>query len=295
MNLFCRLTPKDGEKENRRKRMEVYIRNHWGEEEIDLEELIHVRLEHRGKVLSTLPIGEKVMKAPDGSKDFVVFVDLDGDLDFITDFSIKGDQNTLIAEINAVENQPTSHLPQSEFMAFKRILGGAIVCAIEDVPERARAQLNLAKEYLKKRTTERSRLWMLSSAFPLIAIIAVVGCFFPGMFVMQPEELSISPWIIGLYFGMLGAFFSILQRSGRRNLDSASGRPLHLLEICVRFAAGAIAGLIIIYISISPLSPELFHDMVYVAGGPQVLGFLAGFSDQLIPSIVSKYQTESKS
>ena len=295
MNLFARLTPIDSEKESRRKRMESYIRNHWGEEEIDLEELTHVRLEFRAKVLADLPAKEKVMKAPEGSKDFVVFIDRDGDIDFITDFSLEGDQNALIAEIYAVENQPSRHLPQPEFMAFKRILGGAMVCAIENVHERARAQFNLAKEYLKKRTTERSRLWMLSCALPLIAVIAVVGFLFPGIFVMQPENMSISPWIIGLYFGMLGAFFSILQRSGRRNLDSASGQPLHLLEIGVRFTSGAIAGLIFIYISISPLSPELFRDMVYVSGGPQVLGFLAGFSDQLIPSIVSKYQTESKS
>jgi hypothetical protein len=268
MNLFSRLTPIDPEKENRRKRMEAYIRNHWGEEEIDLEELIHVRLEHRAKVLADLPAGEKVMKAPEGSKDFVVFVDRDGDLDFITDFSLGGEQSALIAEINAVENQPSCHLPPAEFMAFKRILGGAIVCVIDNVPERARAQLNLAKEYLKKRTTERSRYWMLSFALPIVSAIAIVGFLFPGMFAMQPEELSVPPWVIGLYFGMLGAFFSILQRSGRRNLDSASGRPLHLVEIGVRFASGAIAGLIFIYISTSPLSPELFQDLVYVAGGP---------------------------
>lgn len=136
---------------------------------------------------------------------------------------------------------------------------------------------------------------MLATTIPFLVALAIAGTLIPSLFTLVDSEPIQNPWSIGLIFGMLGAFLSILQRSGRKDLDSAAGMWLHVLEVAARFCGGAVAGLIIVYISISPIAPEVFHGMALAPGGPQVLGFLAGFIDKLIPSIVSKYQIKTPS
>jgi hypothetical protein len=280
------------EREERRKAMEAQVSRLWGEETIDLEELIHMQDEARKKAYDELlPLeNAKVTSAPANSKDFLVFIDRDLDLDYVTDFPLGAERNTLIAEICAVASLPSKHLQLNDRLAFKRILGGALTCVIEKSSERARGQLATGKDYLKKRTAERSRRWILLSTLPVMGILGYIGYSHQGLFAM--EEVKNSPWLVSIYFALLGSFFSMVLRSGRGEMDSASGVLLHMLEVAIRFISGAIAGLAIAFIAISPLCPEIIDGLMGGPGGPQVLGFIAGFSDKFISSFISKYETE---
>lgn len=278
----------DKEKENRRLEMEAQVRRLWGEESIHLEELIHMQDEARKKEFART--GVPVMKAPVGSEDFLVFIDRDLDLDYATDFPLGPDRNSIISEIIAASSNPSHHLTPKEQLSFKRILGGALTCAIDDSIEKARVQLQEGKDYLKKRTAECSRLWIMTSTLPVICVLILIGFFKQELFAV--EDVKLSPWLITMYFALLGSFFSMALRSGRGEMDSSSGLKLHILEVVIRFISGAIAGLAATFILNSPLCPEVFEGLLKNPGGPQTIGFIAGFSDKFIRSFISKYELE---
>lgn len=282
----------DTAREVRRKEIEAQVRRLWGEESVHLEELIQMQDESRKKAYSELlPMDDaKVTKAPACSNDFLVFIDADLDLDYATDFPLGPERNSIIAEICAAASLPSKHLESDEQLSFKRILGGALTCAIDNSMEKARAQLQAGKDYLKKRTAERSRLWILTSTLPVMGLLALVGVLNQELFTLV--DVTLPTWIISIYFALLGSFFSMVLRSGRGEMDSSSGLGLHMLEVAIRFMSGAIAGLVFTFIVISPLCPEVFKGLLGSPGGPQTLGFLAGFSDKFIRSFISKYELE---
>jgi len=294
--LLNKLVPSLAEREARRTATEESIRMLWKEEPIDLEELISLEDAARKRVLTSVPESERVPVSapPEASEDYLVFIDRDLDLDYITDQPLQG-QSALVAEICSVENLPCKHLPKSEVIAFKRILGGALTCAIEGSDEQARVQVKKAKDYLSKRVTERSRQWNLLCCLPVVSLMAWLAYKHPGLLDLSVGDSQYSSWLIAAFFGTLGAFVSMVQKSGSRELDSASGFWLHLIETYIRFFSGAISGVVLVALCSSALAPEVFEAVLPSAAGTQVLGFIAGFSDRLIPSIVSKYQPERES
>ena len=214
---------------------------------------------------------------------YVVFIDIEGDLDWICndDYSrskVPSEVFTLIAKIMDVEALPCKHLGKNEWMAFKRMLGTAIVSAFESGHDEAESLMAQAKAYIEQRIPERSRLWTLWGA-----TIGMILCCLAFYFLRN--NVLVAPFV----FGVFGAYVSIVRHASRRNVDSNAGIMLHLTETTVRLLIGAILGKMGVLFCNSSLAPEFARSFCVSVAGVRVIAFASGLFDAFIPAMISTY------
>lgn len=247
------------------------LRKHWHPEPILLQFLIRERWQER-----------KDGESPD-VYNYVVYIDTEGDVDWICDddFSsqkLTSETSALIADIMNEEAFPCGKLRYDERMTFKKILGSAVVSALEGELNVARGMKERGHEYLQDRISERSRCWSLFSATALATIwLVALHCFLPARILPEPY-----------IFGVLGAYVSVARNAGRRFTDANAGRFLHWSESFTRLAVGAVLGVVGVSLFQSSVSPELFRDVCKNSAGIAVVAFAAGLFDTFIPSMVSQ-------
>lgn len=214
---------------------------------------------------------------------YVVFIDIEGDLDWIcnddhTENKVQPEVFTMIARIMDVEAIPCKHLGKNEWMAFKRMLGAAIVSAFEGGHDEAESLMAQAKAYIEQRIPERSRLWTLWGA-----TIGMILCSL--VFYFLRNNVHVAPFV----FGVLGAYVSIVRHASKRNVDSNAGIMLHLTETTVRLLIGAILGKIGVQFCNSLLAPEFAQKFCVSDAGIRIVAFAAGLFDAFIPAMISTY------
>jgi len=214
---------------------------------------------------------------------YVVFIDIEGDLDWIcnddhTENKVQPEVFTMIARIMDVEAIPCKHLGKNEWMAFKRMLGTAIVSAFEGGRDEAESLMAQAKAYIEQRIPERSRLWTLWSATIGTIVAGVISYFLRDLTSDAP-----------LIFGVFGAYVSIVRHASIRNVDSSAGKMLHVTEAGVRLLIGAILGKIGVLFCNSSLAPEFSQSFCTSVAGIRVIAFASGLFDAFIPSMISTY------
>jgi hypothetical protein len=214
---------------------------------------------------------------------YVVFIDIEGDLDWIcnddyTEKKVAPEVFTLIARSMDVEAIPCKHLGKNEWMAFKRMLGTAIVSAFEGGHDEAESLMTQAKTYIEQRIPECSRLWTLWSA--------TIGTILCGLgFYFLRDNVLVVPFM----FGVLGAYVSIVRHASMRNVDSSAGKMLHATEVVVRLLIGAILGKVGVLFCDSLLAPEFARSFCVSEAGVRVIAFASGLFDALIPAMISRY------
>lgn len=214
---------------------------------------------------------------------YVVFIDIEGDLDWIcnddhTENKVQPEVFTMIARIMDVEAIPCKHLGKNEWMAFKRMLGTAIVSAFEGGRDEAESLMAQAKAYIEQRIPERSRLWTLWSATIGTIVAGVISYFLRDLTFVAP-----------LIFGVFGAYVSIVRHASIRNVDSSAGKMLHVTEAGVRLLIGAILGKIGVLFCNSLLAPEFAQKFCVSDAGIRVIAFASGLFDAFIPAMISAY------
>lgn len=248
------------------------VQSHWPENTVAIKELIRERWTDTSKV-----------QAKVDDFNYLVFIDIAGDLDWICDddHSVKQlteKASTLIARALSVEAAPCKHLQEQEWMSFKKILGAAIVSAFEESYDEAEALIDQARTYLRQRTEERSRRWMLVNSTVLMLVFWLIECLW---FDVNIRTASL--------FGLFGAYVSIVGHSGGRRTDAGAGRPLHWVEAFVRLLVGIILGNVAIHFFNCSLAPELGRELCTTDAGVRIVAFVAGLIDSFIPSMVSTY------
>lgn len=256
-----------------RKNVEKEVQEHWKDHQIRLMELIC----------------DCWRKPPTDSHtlldkyNYVVFIDIEGDLDWIcnddyTEKKVAPEVFTLIARIMDVEAIPCKHLGKNEWMAFKRMLGTAIVSAFEGGHDEAESLMTQAKTYIEQRIPECSRLWTLWSATIGTIVAGVISYFLRDLTFVAP-----------LIFGVFGAYVSIVRHASIRNVDSSAGKMLHVTEAGVRLLIGAILGKIGVLFCNSLLAPEFAQKFCVSDAGIRVIAFASGLFDAFIPAMISTY------
>lgn len=251
--------------------VEKTIQQHWPDSPIKMRCLIWERWE-------ALP--------EDGSNrenfNFVVFIDIEGDVDWLVDddhAKVKfPDKATIpIDQAMALEASPCDHLPMPVRMAFKKMIGAAIVAALFGDEEAAREQTAKAKEYLDKRTPEQSRLWtLISSTVALPALCCLLRL--TGMSGLQP-----------LVYGAVGAYIAIAYRSSIEKRDAGAGLTLHVWEALVKLVAGMLQGKVCAVFMTSSLAPEFASRLAASPAVLAVIAFAAGLFDRFAPNLISNY------
>lgn len=251
------------------------VQSHWPNNAIELIELIQERRTTDSKATDS-GSGQE-------SYDYVVFIDIAGDLDWICDDDhsvqkLSKETATLIARVRSIETMPYRQLEEREWMAFKRMLGAAIVSALEGSHDDARTLMLQAQTFLKDRTEEQSRRWMLvASTFLLLAFSLLLHFGFP------------SPVRVPMMFGLFGAYVSIVRRSGSRRTDAGAGKQFHFVEAMVRLVVGMLLGSVSVHVFSCSIAPELTRTLCGSDAGVRTAAFGAGLLDAFIPSMISTY------
>lgn len=256
-----------------RRNVEKEVQKHWKDHQIRLTELICDCWREPPTDSHTLL----------DKYNYVVFIDIEGDLDWIcnddyTEEKVAPEVFTLIARIMDVEAIPCKHLGKNEWMAFKRMLGTAIVSAFEGGRDEAESLMAQAKAYIEQRIPERSRLWTLWSATIGTIVAGVISYFLRDLTFVAP-----------LIFGVFGAYVSIVRHASIRNVDSSAGKMLHVTEAGVRLLIGAILGKIGVLFCNSLLAPEFAQKFCVSDAGIRVIAFASGLFDAFIPAMISTY------
>lgn len=242
------------------------VKKDWPDDEIELKELIWERWK-KGDQLEDF--------------NFVVFIDIADDLDWICDDDKSKNKmpkgaSARICEVMDAASLPCNSLPEAERMAYKKMLGSAIVSAFDGDLRKSSGLLRQALSYLRDRITERSRTWTLEAA-----LVVGVTLFLLGWWAVDRTSPAT--------FGLLGAWISIVRKAGNRLTDSNAGRWLHWLEVLMRLSAGMVLGILGVKLFSCQLAPCLMQELCLSASGCCVVAFASGLLDGLVPTMISRY------
>ena len=83
---------------------------------------------------------------------------------------------------------------------------------------------------------------------------------------------------------------SIIQKSGNRCYDCESGKFLNFLEILSRMFASVISSFVVVYLYKLDLIFANFRSSENTTYCLIILCIIAGFSERLVPSIISRFE-----
>jgi hypothetical protein len=199
---------------------------------------------------------------------------------------------------NRVSYLETLSIPlqgSDSLLAVRRLLGDAVARMVSDLrTDGAMRMLDTAEAYFHARRAELARMWYLSAAGAVAALLTLLAM---GLWLMRP-------WLIGSLgigraafevalttcCGGIGAFMFILRKSEVIRMEVGAGRLIHYFEGEARAVAGMAGGLVVSLALqgdiFSGLSAKLSHPLAFML----VLGLAAGASEKLVPNLVGRVE-----
>lgn len=218
---------------------------------------------------------------------FIVFLDKEYDIDWVdtrTDYFSDEEEKVKqqwIAKLDAVHMEPCSNISEEDRLTFKKKLAIGYELVMVKCFGDVQAVIEECYKFVKSRNREVSRsLFLLASAPMAIIAIAVI--------ILDIDVIKWhQAWVTGFCTGILGAFVSIWTRYGKKSMTGLSSRWLHIAEALCRLLVGAIFALVAIFavkcgLLLSNIDVSL---MIYTSA---LIGFVAGFSERFVPSLVEK-------
>jgi len=234
-----------------------------------------------------------------------VYVDPDVDLEWGCDdtFDKGTDNNSLKPDIRRVSNEiallePVAHnWPDDLKLAAKRLLGEAIVSAMEGDNAGAVGAIAQAKDFLKSKSKQVSRYWTLMSCLVTGGIVTVIGTVEAFARTRIIEVIGRTPYLLSMCFcaGCIGAVLFVILKLGKQpNVDSTAERHLHYLEGIARIVGGGIAavlvgGLVKLGIILPVFSQSGTESLAMFAAA-----ILAGASERLAAGIITRVENNEK-
>jgi hypothetical protein len=232
------------------------------------------------------------------TEEFIVWIDKDIDIDWVTNDYKKTrksfeEQNQVLNDVARLECIPSDHHKENIRINYKRMLGEAIARSLEADDESAMKMLVKAEEYIKERNNEKSRYWYLTASGFTALIITFLGfvCWCMRMSIMNILGVTSFFLFLASSAGALGALFSIVQRLGKSNMNSAAGKSLHYLEGSFKIIAGCISALLIALAVDLGLFLPIFSKVDNTHLAMVLSGIIAGASERLAPSLISKAES----
>lgn len=269
------VSPEILEIEERRQRLTAWLRIHWQDDTIDAYELIREDWED--------PKGDPSAK----ERNLLVYIDPELDVDWIAE--VPNEAQASIALVESVGARKCKHLARDHVLHFRRLLGQAIVNAAKGEYPMACELAQQAERFLEDRTVELSRRWTLCFAHGLVLALSAVLAFVISMTCRGEIQLVLGGIWIAVQGGLVGAYLSILRKTGQGRWDSSAGLWTHLVEVLTKLSAGAVFGGIVFAVTRSVHAPPSLRSLVPDACSLFVFGIAAGWAERLVPKIISAY------
>ena len=236
------------------------------------------------------------------TKDHIVHIDTDGDLDWETtpeyDTAAPNNpafdrikRNSVLSDAALLETSPRDGLPRDADRNFRRLIGEAIVRCLQFDYTGAQHGIAAARQFFKVRAEETSRKWYVLSCLAASVIFGIAGAlawiYRDGLIsVISREGLWL---ILTIMSGAFGALLSVLTRAGQLKFDSSAGRQLHIIEGCSRILAGAVSGVLVALAVRSGIIFSLFVQNGHLHSVASLAALTAGYGERLAPSIIAKF------
>ena len=219
---------------------------------------------------------------------YIVFIDIEGDLDWLykgtgSKSEVDAKSQEVISEAMSMDGLPCSKLAEEDKVAYKKMLGEAVVLAIEGDLTGARALLKQAVSYYHDRTVERSRIW--TYAFTGVFGVAALFATYTSAKSFDTEGV-IDGW--APFFGTLGAIVASIRRAGGASTDCNGGLCVHFVNALGHLFCGIVFGLMGVLIMQSPFCPKTLFGLCDDIVGVAVIAFTAGFFETFVPTMLSK-------
>lgn len=221
--------------------------------------------------------------------DFIVFIDKEDDLDWVTRVEPTKEASQKIAKIRAeVSNlEPrSSEWPREIKLAFRRLLGEALAFAFDGDFARAQQMVGFARGFWQGRSREVARVAYLKGC--AIVSILILTLWFLLWWTRSMLPPTMVPVLTAVSAGSLGAMYSVLLRSNKVTLEPNSPTALHVLDGGIRIITGML-GALVVFLAwklkvVADVVPAPERELVACA----FIGLIAGASERFAPSILEK-------
>lgn len=204
-------------------------------------------------------------------------------------------RNSYMSRISFLEHHPmVKCLSKYNRKEFHYMLADAVVLVLEGEFNEADEKIFELNRYLNDRNCEITRKWQLLYCFATLLVIFII--FVIGRHNMQNiiEFLKVDKRTIDTIgfsmLGTIGATLSIVLKSGNQCYDCESGKLLNFLEIFSRMFTSIISSFVAVCLYKMGMIFANFNSGQNATYCLILVCIIAGFSERLIPSIISRFE-----
>lgn len=229
--------------------------------------------------------------------DFIVFLDEEGDVWWWVNpgTHLTPEAGRLLGRLDLLANDPLTGVPDAVRKELRRHMAG-VIADIYDWPDvDPRCAVRVAS-YVARAKANVVRQWVVEGA-----LMSTFACLFIGYlatFLWEPLNVGLGPFSMLLssaaLAGAFGALASMLQRSGElRDDPTGITRRQYQLDGLARVVAGAISGGFVAALMEADMMLGFVDGLTSGDAVFLVLGFMAGFSERWVPSLVERLVGEN--
>ena len=170
------------------------------------------------------------------------------------------------------------------------MIGEGVARLFENDRAAASAALDVAEKWITARSEEAARLWYLEGA--ALSVLFVMVPFLIALRLLGLDALLHQRFIIltATFLGAIGAWLSVLQRSGQTALDLAAGSRVQRTEGFVRVMTGSVGAIFVALLLRSGyVLPNVNANMsLFLA-----ICIVAGLSERLVSSLAGSVEASA--
>lgn len=212
---------------------------------------------------------------------------------YVTDGGIKWHYNQLperlrpaVGEFEALKHLARSALPPKLQERAEELLAAALYKALL-TPEKQnpKSAFKTVKDYIRRKSTERARLYYVLLSLGLAILFAGAAC----VFTYAAESADVKSVATGVAAGVLGAAISIIQRGWRLPVDPLDSVYHFGAQGFVRVVLGGVFGAVFVALSQANLAFGTIANNRWALFG---LAVAAGVSERFVPDLLERSARE---
>lgn len=211
------------------------------------------------------------------------------------EFRIPVAAEPLLSKATIIQSTPANFPSHKDHLAFRRIVGNAIVQALLGETKAAEETLQVAEAYATKRACETSRFWYVQAS--LVTMFAFVVCGVASERLKWGWPTGDGSWDhlgMAATFGAIGALFSFLSRIPKMEVDAAAGRKAHYGDAFVRIMLGGLGA----FIFAVGIRAKFVMGFIETDSGENlwllyVFCVAAGYSERIVPDFLQQVESRA--